>query len=295
MIRALLLILLIQCGIATAVYWPQDTRSAANPAAPLLASDPAQVVEILITDEAGNAVQLRRQGEQWQLPALAGLAADPAQVEKLLATLTTGQHGFPVATSVPAKQRLQVADYRYQRSIRLTTANGEHDTALLGTAPAYRQVHARREGDDAIYSIPLSVFDAPTSSASWLDSGLLQVTAPQRIAGDGFQLQQDANAGWQTIAGQTPEPRELEALLVGLANLQVDGVADDNQLAQLGTRAADFSITATLAEGARALAFYQWAGDHFVRDARFTLFFTISAYDYDRLHTLDVARLNGGP
>lgn len=294
MIRTLALILLIQCAITAAVYWPQETSAPEHTGAVLVAFKPEQIATITIGDAEGMQVTLRREGGSWQLPALDGLPADTARVEKLLVALTAARHGFPVATTVPARQRFEVADYRFQRRIHMTTVNNAESTVFLGTAPAYRQVHARRAGDDAIYSLPFSSFDAPASAAGWLDATLLQVPAPQRITGAGFELIR-RGTGWETATGEQPEPRELEALLSGLANLQVDGIAGERERLQLVARPPDFTLVAQQPDTGRELAFYALGDQHFVRDARFDRFFSISAYDFDRLRTLDTQRLNGGP
>jgi hypothetical protein len=293
-IRTLLLILVIQCAITAAVYWPQERLAAENPAEALLSVAAASVTRISITDAQGAEVELLRTHAGWTLPGLGGLRADTSQVDRLLEAMTGVRHGFPVASSVPARQRFEVADYHYQRRIRLATAEGDESTVLLGTAPAFQQVHARRANRDPIYSLPFSVFDAPANAGGWLDRTLLRVVDPQRVQGDGFQLTREGNH-WQSATGASPEPRELEALLLGLANLQVDGIADEDQRRQLNARQPAFSLATGDSAGERRLGFYTLEGKQFVRDARYDLFFTLSAYDFDRLRTLDVDRLNGGP
>jgi hypothetical protein len=293
-IRVLLLILVIQCAITAAVYWPQEHLAAENPGEALLSVAAETVTRISIADAQGAEVELLRTPAGWTLPELAGLSADSAQVDRLLKAITEVRHGFPVASSVPARQRFEVADYHYQRRIRLSTAEGEESTVFLGTAPAFQQVHARHANRDPIYSLPFSAFDAPANAGGWLDRTLLRVADPQRVRGNGFQLTREGNR-WQSATGASPEPRELEALLLGLANLQVDGVADEDQRRQLSARQPAFSLATGDAEGERQLAFYTLEDKQFVRDTRYDLFFTLSAYDFDRLRTLDVDRLNGGP
>jgi hypothetical protein len=72
-------------------------------------------------------------------------------------------------------------------------------------------------------------------------------------------------------------------------------VADADQRRQLGAREPAFRLAASNTGGERQLAFYTLEDGLFVRDARYDLFFSLSAYDFDRLRTLDVERLNGGP
>jgi hypothetical protein len=293
---ALLLVLLIQLFLATVVYWPQQPEPASNPGKPLLAVDQAAVGGIQLADAEGNEAFLQYVDGRWQLPARQNLPADGALVERLLQVLTVAEQGYPVATSIAARQRFEVASYRFQRSVTLLGQEGARlGTVFFGTAPVFRRVHARSETEDAIYSIAFNSFDAPAQDAGWLDRRLLQVSQPLGIRGPGFALTRLDSGTWAAADGAVPESRELEALLSSLANLQVDGIAGEDQQRSLAQAAPAFSISASTATGDRELIFYLLDEQRFVRDPRHEPFFTISAYDFDRLNTLDSARLNGEP
>jgi hypothetical protein len=294
---ALLLVLLIQLFLTTVVYWPRQPEPAINPAKPLLAVDQAAVGGIQLADAEGNEVFLQDVDGHWQLPARQNLPADGALVERLLQVLTVAEQGYPVATSIAARQRFEVASYRFQRSVTLLGQEGARlGTVFFGTAPVFRRVHARSETEDAIYSIAFNSFDAPAQDAGWLDRRLLQVSQPLGIRGPGFALTRLDSGTWEAAhSAAAPESRELEALLSSLANLQVDGIAGEDQQRSLAQAAPAFSISASTATGDRELIFYLLDEQRFVRDPRHEPFFTISAYDFDRLNTLDSARLNGEP
>lgn len=292
----LLLVLVIQVFLAAVVYWPQRQEPVADPAEPLLAVDPAVVTGIQLADDEGNEALLQRIDGHWQLPARHDLPADTALVERLLRMLTEDWRGYPVATSIAARQRFEVASYRFQRRVTLLGADdAQLGSVFLGTAPAFRRIHARRDTDEAIYSMDFSSFEAPAHDSGWLDRRLLQVRQPHSIQGAGFALAQTDSGDWRAANGAAPEPRELEALLVSLANLQVDGIAGEDQQRSLAAATPAFRLNATTATGERSLDFYLLEDGHFVHDPRHDLFFTVSGYDFDRLNTLDAARLNGRP
>jgi hypothetical protein len=293
---ALLLILVIQMFLVAVVYWPQPVELVEDPTEPLLTLDPELVGAIQLLDDQGNEAFLQRSNGQWQLPVRQDLPADSTLVQGLLRVLTVAQHGYPVATSVAARQRFEVASYRFQRRITLLGHDGSQlGTVFLGTAPSFRRVHARSDGDDAIYSIDFNSFDAPARDAGWLDRGLLQIPQPRAIQGPSFSLARTAGGDWRAADGATPEPRELEALLASLARLQVDGIASADQQRSLAAAVPAFRVSVTTLTDERQLAFYLLEDEHFVHDPRFDLFFSMSAYDFDRLNTLDSGRLHGGP
>lgn len=290
----LLLILLIQGVITAAVYWPRDDAAQSEIVdGPLLSLEPAAVTRIHIADEQGGEALLQRVDDGWQLPGLMGLPADPDQVQRLLQALGQQQTGFPVATSVAARQRFEVTSYRFQRQLTLLHDDTALATVYLGTAPGFRKVHARDAAEDAIYSLDFNSFDAPADDSGWLDRRLLQIAEPLAIAGPGFLLRRSGNDSWESASGASPEARELEALLVSLRNLQVEGIAgEDEQRSLAGTEPA-FELDVVTGEEELKLAFFTLEQDYYLHDSRHDLFFAISGYDFDRLNSLDAARLQG--
>ncbi len=291
-ITALLLVLLIQCGIAAAVFWPQqaeDQKHAARTLAPV-ARD--AIDEIRIGDEFANEAVLARSGKQWLLPALENLPADADKVDVLLRGLTGQGVMWPVARSAAARQRFQVADYYYQRRLTLLSGGEKQGTVYLGTAPGYRKVHARRSGQDAIYSIELSAFDAPATSGAWLDAKLLQVRAPLRIDADLYNLYLD-NGIWRSATGGVPDEKELETLVAALRSLQVEGVADEELQRDLAEKEADLVLKVQSLAGETQLELVTLKGEHFIHSSEFPLFFKLSALDFDRLTGIDARRVSG--
>lgn len=293
--RALLVILAIQCFITAVVYWPEHDAAEEASGNPLMRLPPEAITDIRIMDPQGNEAIMARTNRGWQLPGLAGgLPANTEHVEGLLETLGQPREGQSVASSIAARQRFEVASYSYRRRLTLMAGADRQEIIYLGTAPTFRRVHARNATEDAVYSISFNSFDSPAQDAAWLDPGLLQIPEPRSIRGPGFALHQTGTDSWETPSGVQPEPRELEALLVSLANLQVRGIASAAQQRQLSALEPALALQVELPDGStQRRDFFTLEDDHFVRDNRHDLFFAISAYDFDRLDSLDSASLNG--
>ena len=141
----LLLVLLIQCAMIGAVYWPQQSTVQQPTHYGLVTLDPANIDHIRIEDEYDNETLLVKTGEQWLLPELEGLPANPAKVVELLASITAQDNSWPIAQSTTARQRFQVADYHFQRSISL---GGGANNWLLSTWERHqvsaKYMHAKR-------------------------------------------------------------------------------------------------------------------------------------------------------
>ena len=284
----LLLLLLLQCGLLAALYWPASDPQRQAPAAALAPVEAAAIDEIRIGDEHDNEAVLQRAGEHWLLPDLDGLPADPDQVGKLLAVLTGRISGWPVAQSGAARQRFQVADYLYQRRIALTCGGAPCGEIYLGTSLGFRKVHARSAGREEIYSIEFNAFDAPGSPGAWLDPRLLQVRTPLRITADGYSSVQLRDGDWLSGRGTPVDAREVLALTSALRSLQVDGVAGADTQRDLSQAQADLVLQVAGLGGEVTLELYRLGDRHFIHSSEYPLFFRLSAYDYDRLTGIDL-------
>ena len=291
-VSLLLLLSLAQSIVVVALYWPETTtpgqpqQSVAQLLPPSVA---AEVNEIMIGDEQDNEVNLLKRGERWLLPDLGDLPADSAKIEKLLATLGREQTGWPVASTVAARQRFQVANYHYQRRMALMADGEELETLYLGTSPSFRRVHVRQADQDAIYSINLSVFDLPGESELWLDKRLLQIRTPTQIVADGYSLSIEGDH-WVSGIGKEPDSRELEALLSTLRSLQVEGVASADMQRDLSEAEARLVLKIQSLSGETTLELFSLGRQRFIYSSEYALFFELSDYDYDRFTSID-ARL----
>jgi hypothetical protein len=291
-ITVLLLILLIQCGIAAVVFWPgqDEAREPAMQALAPIARE--QIDELRIGDEFDNEAVIVRSGERWLLPDLDNLPADTEKVETVLSSITAQDPGWPIAHSSGARQRFQVADYYYQRRLNLLSGGQTLGTLFLGTSPGFRKVHARNADQDAIYSIELNTFDVPAASAAWLDPKLLQVRSPLRIDADLYNLFLD-NGLWRSATGGTPDEKEVETLVAALRSLQVEGVADENLQRDLAEAEADLVLKVQSLAGDTVLELLTLHDEHFIHSSEFALFFKLSALDYDRLTGIDAGLVSG--
>lgn len=290
-LASLLLVLLIQCALIVTVYWSgaQQRESALEAMAPF---DLDRVNELYVGDEFDNETALRKVGERWFLPELEGLPADTAMVERLLEAITESAGSWPVADSVAARQRFRVASYHYRRRISLFGGNEELGTFLLGTSPGFGKIYARNESQINIYSIPFNAHDAPGVSGAWLDRKLLQTRTPLGINADAYSLRLEGDR-WLSGIGKLPDERELQALLGALRSMQIDGLASEDDQRDLAEAEADMVFSIDSLAGAVTLEFFRKGERYFIHSSEYPLFFSLSAYDYDRLASIDAQLISG--
>lgn len=209
----LAVVLALQLLIIAAV-WLVDAGTADVPEGPWLTFDGAAVNAIELADDADNSVRLERTEAGWKLPS--GLPADDGRVTELLTTLADLRAGWPVATSDAAAGRFEVTAADHQRRLTLEAAGQTLAELYLGTSPGYQRVHARRDGDEAVYSIALSNYQVPATADDWLDKSLLAASGEVvAVSREGAWRLHRGAAGWQLdeapAAGEGPAAAVVEA------------------------------------------------------------------------------------
>lgn len=285
-IYALTGLLMLQLVILLLVYRPASILPDAPTGEPLAPFPTDRIDEIHIGDSKDQEAQLQMQDGVWSLPDFEGLPADASKIQSLIDAISSDDIGWPVAETVAARQRFQVAAYYFRRRITFIGDGELLGTIYLGTSPGFRKVHARNDAQDAIYNLEFNAFDAPAVSEGWLDRKLLQIADPQAIEGAGFSLVKEQGI-WRNAAGGQPEQRELDALLLALRSLQVEAVADEDDQRTLSEMTPALSLRITDAAGTCDLELYELDGGHAAYSSRHALFFALSAYDFDRLAGID--------
>ena len=293
LINALVVIFLIQSAMVASLYWPDAGLMEVLNSKKLIPFEPYTVDEIHIGDELGNEAVLLKAGDRWILPDLTGMAVAPDLIEKLLQGVVRANTSWPVASSVAARQRFQLTDYNFQRRLTLIS-NGELlGTVYLGSSPGFRKVQARNSTQDAIYTISYSSFDASATSSDWLDKRILQISTPLSISSDSYRVHKQADQ-WLTDDGLLPDKRELDALLLALANLQIEGVAGEDMQRTLSIAVPDIQLRVKTQRGDTHFELFTIGDRHYIHCSEHSLFFTMSNYGFDKFATLDTRRLGGG-
>ena len=197
----------------------------------LLSFDPANVTKLAVSGEEG-AVQLVRDGEDWQLELESAqdadrLPADGGKIRDLLADLADLDAPWPVATSDDSAERFEVTEDNHQRRVIIEDGDGLVADLLLGTSPGYRRVHARVSGEGDVYSIDFSNFEAPADADQWLDKALLAAKGEVSsvVLEDAWRLERPDGA-WQ-IDGAPADTEAADDLAGRFTNLRVLGMLDD--------------------------------------------------------------------
>lgn len=292
LINALLAIFVIQVAMVAALYWPSAGLIEVLSNDQLVPFNPDILDEIHIGDDKGNEAVLVKAGDHWILPDLSGLTISPELIEGLLQGVIRSKTGWPVASSVAASQRFALTDYNFQRRLTLIGRGELLGTIYLGTSPGFRRAHARNSVQDAIFEISYNSVDASAIDSDWLDKRTLQLHSPVSISSENYSLhKQDDN--WRSDTGEVPDTRELDALLLALSSMQIDGVATTGMQETLSIAVPTIKLSIETADKEIEFELFTVGEQHYIHCSDHAMFFTMSAYDFDRFTSLDTQRLNG--
>jgi len=199
-------LLVAQLLLAGALTLGRDTGGMESH--PLLAF-PASAVDRIVIDDNSNSTTLQLTGDKWQLAAADKLPANGTRVNSLLDNLASLRTSWPVASTSGSSQRFEVAEDKFQRRLRLYQDDRLLGEYFFGTAPAFRQTHGRRGGEDEIYTLAFNNFDLPGDHNDWLDKSLLGAGTLKRIKGPDFELIR-SDEQWQLAdTGEEEAPATL--------------------------------------------------------------------------------------
>jgi len=278
----LTLALVVQLGLAAALYWAGAPE--AREEAPLLVA--LDRVDKLLVSDADHKTTLVRSKGAWTIEQLHNLPADGARITEALDKMGDVSLEFPVTTTSSAHQRFEVADEAHQRHLKLYAGNDPLGSVYLGSSPGFRQLHLRRDGEDAVYAVEMNVYDYPSDPEQWLDKQLLALDAPTRIEGKDYTLQlQDEK--WTLSSGEDVNSETVEDLVSAIGSLRITGTGAP----LTGEALQEVEVIVTRGGESVVYTFQSAGADYRVIRSDLEAVFSLSQYEFDRIADLNLADL----
>ena len=242
-------LLVLQIGLAAALYFRSGGSDLVTPDAPFLSFVPDAVTSIEITGPEKERIVLQKGTGGWILPDYYTAPANSEQITALLARLVVMKQGFVVATSASAAKRFKVADDLFQRHVVLKGGDAIVGDFYVGTSPGFRQIHARKAGSEGVTAVELSTFELETVPEQWLDKNMMRLKGDdiETISFADFSLQKK-DAGWQLENppdGRAADAKAVSDLVSKVSSLTVQAVIAPQVAEPLfaATPALHYSIT----------------------------------------------------
>ena len=288
-IKLLSLVLVAQLLLVAVVFWPQQDPGAIDANTALLDLE-TQAIDRIIVSDSESSVLLSRQDERWVMPELHGLPAQAARVDRLLSELPALPRGWHIAASEEAAQRFEVSEDRFQSRVEYFSGDSSVGAIYIGTSPGFRKVHSRLADGDEIYAVEYNNFELPARPEEWLDKSLLRISQPTAIDGPDFSLRLEQER-WRDPQGAEADIAVADGLASGLVGLRVIAAVDIATAAVLDAVDAPPTLTVTTSAGKFEYRLYEMKEQYYVQRADIPVYFSLSAYDYDRLNDVNAESL----
>lgn len=251
MINILAIVLLLQIALFFGLRMTKVESGEFSGNERLLSFSAEQVDQLLIEGGEGQKLLLKKAQGQWVLPDHDNALADAEKVSVQLDTLVSIKRSWPVAKTSEAAKRFKVADDSFERRLVFKSAEQELATLLLGSSPGFKKVHSRLQGEDQVFDIPYSAYQASLKTAVWIDKQVLHLKPEQVtvIELPDVTLQQNVE---ELLVPDLAENEQLDKglakkLLEQLSKLTVVDVVPKISLPE--TESDLFSINVTLRDG----------------------------------------------
>jgi hypothetical protein len=194
--------------------------------------------EIQLYDHKTEQLILKKQAEQWVLPAAQQFVAQQSKVETLLRKLLVEPRGWSIAETGDASERFKVESKNFERRLVLLNAGKMVAQVFFGVSPRYRNIYVRVEGASAIYELPFTEPELSVQVNAWLDytyfywdeNALEEANLPnisiKRSQGTEYTLV-------PAIAADKLDRNKLAQLLYKLAHLTIEGFAPNEAVSAL--------------------------------------------------------------
>ncbi len=219
-------VLAAQLALAAALTISGNDHAAFRAREPLLTFGIDGIDEIAIDESDTKSVTLKKQGDRWIVPSFGDFPADGPKVKTLLGKLASLKKGWPVATTSDAAERFKLTGKDHERRIVLKSGGKSVGAVLIGTSPAFRQVHARVDGSDEVYNVAFASYDAGTRGEDWIDNGVLAIPEDKIASITAGDVTLERKDGKFTIAGLADNEEPVASAIGSLVRAVTQPVFD---------------------------------------------------------------------
>lgn len=251
-----------------------------------------------VTIEAKDKkVVLKKQQGKWQLPDHFNAPVDTNKLQKLTDKLFTLPVSWPVATTEDAAARFKVAKDEFEGKISFVKTDGTAKTLYLGSSPGFKKIHARVDGQAAIYSIAFAAYEAPVNIDDWVDKNLLaiDIDSINKVETDKLTLIRDGKV-WQIgnlEEDKIADQEKINAWLQKLAKLQFNAILGSETKPEYGLDKPVFAAKLMPKSGEPInLAIGKMNNDYIIKSSSQPFYFKTGQYQVQALIDVGVNKFS---
>ncbi len=297
-IPILSVVLLVQVALSIALFSFGNKSQAFATDEKLIDLKFESVDRIRIEDGDKQSVTMNKQEKRWILPDLYDFPVSAEKLDRIMNKLLNTSKGWPVATTAGAAKRFKVSKEVFERRIDFDKGEKTLKTLFIGTSPGFKKVHARLSGQNDVYAIAFSAFEASSKAGDWADKNFLNLNQSEitriQLPSVEIERQDDKLVVADPGDGKESGSDAVADLARKLANLTFRSVLGTEEKPEYSLNKPVFRFTLTLKEGDPiTYAFGQQEGekDFILKTSAHPYFFEMAQYTVDSIQETTLAKL----
>lgn len=170
----LTILLVLQIALVAILFFTKTDSGAYGSDEKLLDLKFDSVDKIILQGVENKTLVLQKKKGGWTLPGYFQFPASREKLDRVFGKLFDVTVGWPVATTQSAENRFKVATDEFEVKLVFSSAQTAQ-TLFLGTSPGFKKIHARVDGNNTIYGIDFSAYQASTKPIDWVNQSILHV------------------------------------------------------------------------------------------------------------------------
>lgn len=240
-------LLVVQLLLAAGLHFGGKDYSA-TAGEKLLTVDITSIDGMSIMDDINNEVELRKDGELWQVVKY-DFAANNQLIVEFLERFSEIEKGWPVASTADAAKRFKVSEKDFERKVTFTQGGKTIAELLIGASKDLHTAYTRLADKNDIHLIEYhNLYDVSGSADDWIDKSVIErnIADIAYVKLPTFTLNRAEN-GELTVdklkADQETNSGEADALLSRITGLQIFSVLGKENKPEFRQDKPDFIIT----------------------------------------------------
>ena len=190
-----------------------------------------QIEEIFIEGE-DTQLQFTKKNGSWQFEEYPAVAVDLIKINKFVEKISSLKRKLSISRTDKAHERFALKQNEAKKSIRITTADRDDVTLLIGNSYSSRDSYVRIESEPDVFVTTIESWEISPDPNRWIDKSVLMLAAKEvrgfTIGSVAYEKVQEKFVTVNERSNSDEQKVDIETLVNAVLNMQVSGFYDSS-------------------------------------------------------------------
>ena len=190
-----------------------------------------QIEEIFIEGEDAQ-LQFTKKNGSWQFEKYPAVAVDLIKINKFVEKISSLKRKLSISRTDKAHERFALKQNEAKKSIRITTADRDDVTLLIGNSYSSRDSYVRIESEPDVFVTTIESWEISPDPNRWIDKSVLMLAAEEvrgfTIGSVEYERVQEKFVTVNEPSNSDEQKVDIETLVNAVLNMQVSGFYDSS-------------------------------------------------------------------